>query len=198
MLLTQAEAQRITGQFSPEFLERLRNAFLVEQIEAAVQGGKIPAEAYASKLHPIGGGAVGFYITNAEAQSMLTDYFVGVNAGTAAVIQIRDGSVPADADTALGAQVLLATLTCAATAQASIGDDTPGAIATFDTITSDASADATGTASFFRILTQTGGTVVAQGTVGTATSDLILNTVAITSGSTVSISAATILLPEGP
>jgi hypothetical protein len=142
--------------------------------------------------------ALGFYITNAEAISMLTDYEVGINAGTAAVFNIYDGSVPADADTALGAQVLLAQLTCAADAITSIVDDTPGALATFDTITSDASADATGTASFFRLLTQSGGTVVGQGTVGTATSDLILNTVAITSGSTVSITAATILLPEGP
>jgi hypothetical protein len=142
--------------------------------------------------------AVGFYITNAEAISMLTDYGVGIDAGTAAVIQIRDGSVPADADTALGAQVLLAELTCNATAFASVADDTPGAIATFNAITADASANATGTASFFRILTQNGGTTVGQGTVGTATSDLILNTVSITSGSTVSISAATILLPEGP
>lgn len=146
---------------------------------------------------PIMGGAAGFYITNAEAISMLTDYFVGVNAGTAAVIQIYSGSVPADADAANGG-TLLATMTCAATAEASIADDTPGALATFDTITDDASADNTGTAAFFRISTQSGGTVVAQGTVGTADADLILNTTSITSGSTVSITSATILLPEGP
>jgi hypothetical protein len=142
--------------------------------------------------------AVGFYITNAEAISMLTDLGVGMDAGTAAVIQIRDSTVPADADTALGAQVLLAELTCNATAFTSVTDDTPGAIATFAAITSDASANATGTATFFRILTQNGGTTICQGTVGTSSADLILNTVSITSGSTVSISAATILLPEGP
>lgn len=121
-----------------------------------------------------------------------------IDAGTAAVINIYDSTVPADADTALGAQVLLAQLTCSATAFTSVADDTPGAIATFAAITSDSSANATGTASFFRILTQSGGTTIAQGTVGTATSDLVLNTVSITSGSTVSITAATILLPEGP
>lgn len=142
--------------------------------------------------------AVGFYITNAEAISMLTDFGVGMDAGTAAVINIYDSTVPADADTALGAQVLLAQLTCSATAFTSVVDDTPGALATFAAITSDSSANATGTATFFRILTQDAGTVVAQGTVGTATSDLILNTTAITSGSTVSITSATILLPEGP
>jgi hypothetical protein len=200
MILTRNEQQRIIGQFSPEFLERLRNAFLVEQIEAAVADGKIPESAVAPHRMPaIGGGAAGFYITNAEAVSMLTDYFVGVNAGTAAVIQIyaADVGVPADADAA-NSNTLLATLTCATTAQASIADDTPGALATFDTITGDSSADATDTAAFFRISTQAGGTVVAQGTVGTSDADLILNTVAITSGSTVDITAASILLPEGP
>lgn len=121
-----------------------------------------------------------------------------INAGTAAVFNIYDSTVPADADTALGAQVLLAQLTCTADAISGIADDTPGSLMTFDTITADSSADATGTATFFRLLTQSGGTVVAQGTVGTATSDLILNTTSITSGSTVSITAATILVPEGP
>lgn len=190
LTIARPELQRITGHFSEEFLERLYNRILIQQIEQAIAEGRMP---------PIGGGAAGFYITNAEAISMLTDYFVGVNAGTAAVIQIyaADVGVPADADAA-NTNTLLATLTCSATAQASIADDTPGALATFDTITDDSSADATNTAAFFRISTQSGGTVVAQGTVGTATSDLILNTVSITSGSTVSISAATILLPEGP
>src|SRR3990167_1288332 len=129
----------------------------------------------------------GFYITNAQAIVALDSLVDSMDAGTAAVINIYDSTVPADADTALGAQVLLAQLTCSASVFASIVDDTPGAIATFDTITADASANATGTATFFRILTQDAGTVVAQGTVGTASADLILNTVAITSGSNVSI-----------
>lgn len=139
-----------------------------------------------------------YFITNAEAISMLTDYGVGIDAGTAAVINIYDGTIPADADTALGSQVLLAQLTCSATAFTSVTDAAPGAVATFAAITADSSANATGTATFFRILTQNAGTVVAQGTVGTATSDLVLNTVSITSGSTVSITAATVTLPEGP
>jgi hypothetical protein len=197
-ILTHAEQQRIIGRFSPEFLERLRNRFLVEQIEAAVADGKIPESAVASHRMPaIGGGAAGFFASNAECISMLTDHFVGINAGTAAVIQIYSGSVPADADAA-NAGTLLATLTCSATAQTSIADDTPGALATFASITGDSSADDDGTAAFFRISTQSGGTVTDQGTVGTSDADLILNTVAITSGSTVDITAATLLLPEGP
>lgn len=142
--------------------------------------------------------AVGFYVTNAVSASMAAAIETALNAGTAAVFNIYDSTVPADADTALGAQVLLAQLTCAADAISGIADDTPGSLMTFDTITADSSANATGTATFFRLLTQSGGTTIAQGTVGTATSDLILNTVSITSGSTVSITSATILVPEGP
>lgn len=144
--------------------------------------------------------ANGFYITNAVAQGMLngTTLSASIDAGTAAVINIYSGSVPTDADTALGAQVLLAQLTCNATAFSGYSDANPGGRATFNTITSDSSADATGTAAFFRILTQSGGTVCAQGTAGTSSADLVLNTVSITSGSTVSITSATITLPEGP
>lgn len=141
--------------------------------------------------------AVDFVITNAVALSMLNAFTTANDAGTAAVINIYSGTVPADADTALGAQVLLAQLTMSATSFPTATDLAPGARITANAITADSSADATGTAAFFRILTQSGGTVTAQGTVGTATSDLILNTTSITSGSTVSITSATITLPEG-
>ena len=144
-----------------------------------------------------------FYITNTVALSMLgggnnRSLAAEVDAGTAAVINIYSGSVPADADASIGASTLLAQLTCNATAFTSFTDVAPGARATFAAITSDSSADATGTATYFRLLTQSAGTTIAQGTVGTATSDLILNTTSITSGSTVSITSATITLPEGP
>lgn len=147
--------------------------------------------------------ANGFYVTNTVAQSMLgggnNRSLAGeIDAGTAAVINIYDGSVPSNADASIGASVLLAQLTCSATAFTSYSDTGTAGRATFASITSDSSADATGTASYFRILTQSGGTTIAQGTVGTSSADLILNTVSITSGSTVSITAATIDLPEGP
>jgi hypothetical protein len=144
--------------------------------------------------------AAGFYITNAVAQGMLngTTLSASFDAGTAAVIEIYSGSVPADADASGAGLTLLASLTCSATSMTSFSDANPGGRCTFAAITSDSSADATGTASCFRIKTQTGGTVVAQGTVGTSSADLVLNTVSITSGSTVSITSATITLPEGP
>lgn len=188
LTLPRSVAQQITGHFSEEFQERLLNRILVQQIEEAIAAGKMP---------PIGGAAAGFYVTNAEAISMLTDYAVGINAGTAAQIEIFSGAVPADADAA-NAGTQLAELTCSASVFSGIADATGKARATFDTITSDSSANNSGTATFGRILTQDLGTVVAQFTVGTASADLILNTVSITAGSTVSITAATIDLPEGP
>ena len=141
-----------------------------------------------------------FYITNTVAQGMLngTGLAESIDAGTAAVIVIYSGTAPANADASLAGNTVLAQLTCSATAFSGFSDTGTAARATFASITADSSADATGTATFFRILTQAGGTVVAQGTVGTSASDLILNTTAITSGSTVSITSATIDLPEGP
>jgi len=137
-------------------------------------------------------------VTQAVAQSMLTALEAAIDAGTAAVINIYSGTVPANADAALSGNTQLAQLVCAASVFASKTDTGSAARGTFAAITADASADATGTATFFRILTQNGGTVVAQGTVGTAAADLILNTVSITLGSTVSITSATLDVPEGP
>jgi hypothetical protein len=146
-------------------------------------------------------GANGFYITNVVARNMLkaagSTLATNFDAGTAAVIELYDGTVPADAD-ASEANVLLGSLTCSATCFVSDSDANPGGRVTFDTITNDSSADATGTCTHGRIKTQTAGTVVAQFTVGTATADLILNTTSITSGSTLSITSGTITLPEGP
>lgn len=138
-----------------------------------------------------------FFLTNAVVVGMLdsTGLREAIDAGTAAVIEIYSGTAPADADAAITG-TLLATVTCSAVAFSTVAGSGNNAVATFAAITS-GTAVATGTASHFRIKTQTGGTVIAQGTVGTATSDLILNTVAITTGSTVSVTSATITLPEG-
>lgn len=139
-----------------------------------------------------------FFLTNTVVVGMLnaTGLATSIDAGTAAVIRLLTGSVPADADAA-ETGTLLATLTCSGTAFSGVAANGNNGRATFAAITADSSADATGTATYFRILTQTGGTVIAQGDAGTASTSLILNTTAITAGSTVSITAATIDLPEG-
>ena len=76
---------------------------------------------------------------------------------------------------------LLAELTCNATfaPSAALGKLTLNAIA------SDASANATGTATWFRIVKSDGSTLVCDGDVGTSGSDLNLNSTSITAGGTV-------------
>lgn len=131
-------------------------------------------------------------ITNVVAQARLTALKTSIDAGTAAIIRIYDGTQAADADTAVGAQVLLAQLTMSATAFGSVSDAAPGAIMTAASITSDSDADATGTATWFRMLDQSGGNTIMDGTVGTSGCDLNLNTTSIVQHSTVSISSMTI------
>lgn len=138
-----------------------------------------------------------FFLASPVVVGMLnaTGLQTQLNAGTAAVIEIFSGSVPADAD-ATNAGTLLARLVCSKPVFTSVAASGNNALATFAAIASGA-AVATGTATFFRILTQAGGSVLAQGAVGTSSAELILNTVAISTGSTVSITSATITLPEG-
>lgn len=137
-----------------------------------------------------------FFIRNATILLMADLIDTAINAGSGAgTIAIYSGSVPTDADTALGAQTLLAELTFSDPAFGSAADDTPGGLLTADTITADSSADATGTASFFR-LRDSDDNVVCQGSVGTSGEDLNFNTVSFVSGSEIDVTAFTILLPE--
>jgi hypothetical protein len=140
--------------------------------------------------------ALQFGITNNVAKAMADAFTTAADAGTAAVLNIYDGAIPTDADTALGAQVLLAQLTFNATSFGAATDGTGKARITANAITSDTSADATGTAAWFRILTQSGGTVIAQGSVGTGTHDFVINTTSIVSGATVACTAFNIDMPE--
>jgi hypothetical protein len=106
--------------------------------------------------------------------------------GNAGVLRLYSGSVPANVGTSLGAQVILAELTCGTPFAASAS----GGVLTAGSITQDSSANATGTASFFRLFTS-GGTAVMQGTV-TATGgggDLTLTTTSITSGQPVQVTS---------
>jgi hypothetical protein len=127
---------------------------------------------------------------------MLSALKTAIDAGTAAIITIYTGSQPTDADTAIGAQTLLATLTMDATAFGAVSDDTPGAIMTAAAITPDTSADATGTAAWFRMLTQAGGTTIMDGSVGTSGADINFNTVSFTAGSQIQITSMTIFIGE--
>lgn len=107
---------------------------------------------------------------------------VTTGAGASALLRIYDGTRPA---TGGAATTLLAELTCNATFA-------PGASSgalTLNAITPDASANATGTATWFRIVKADGTTHVMDGNVGTSGSDLNLTTTSIVSGQPVSVTS---------
>ena len=120
-------------------------------------------------------------VRNAKADAITTE----MDAGTAAIIEIYDSTGTGRPATggAVTTQVLLATLTFSAASFAAAAAGTIVGAA----ITDDTSADATGTATWFRVLTQSAGTHIMDGDVGTSGSDLNLNTVSIVAGATVSI-----------
>lgn len=107
-------------------------------------------------------------------------------------IRIYDGAQPANADTAVTTQTLLAELRLNATA---FGAAVAG-VATANAITSDSAANATGTAAWFRVLKSDSSTVLWDGTVGTGTHDLVFATVAFVAGAIISISSLTFTLPK--
>jgi hypothetical protein len=122
--------------------------------------------------------------TKVDAQAAL------LNSG---ILRIYDGTQPATADTAIGAQVLLAELTFNATA---FGAGSAG-VATANAITQDSSANATGTATWFRAFQSNGTTAVLDGSVGTSDANLVLNSVAISAGAAVSCTAFTLTESKG-
>lgn len=124
--------------------------------------------------------------TNEMANAACDAMAVLLNAGTLKIYTVGSG-VPATAATAISDQVLLATLTLGNPA---FGSAAAG-VATANAITGDTAADATGTASFYRLLTS-GGSSRVQGLCGTSASDLNLNTVSIVSGAQVDVTALTL------
>lgn len=140
--------------------------------------------------------AVVVNITTLVAQAMANAFTTALDAGSAGIITIYTGTIPTDADTAIGAQTLLATLTFSATSFGAATDAAPGGIITANAITSDSSADATGTAAWARILTQAGGTTICDVNVGTAATTMVFNSVAFTAGSAIACTAFTFTHPE--
>lgn len=137
-----------------------------------------------------------FRLSNGVAKAMADAFTTYNDGGSAALIRIYNGTQPADPDTAITSQTLLAELTMSATSFGAASDANPGGRITANAITGDASANATGTASWFRIVTQAGGNTVCDGSVGTASADLVLNSVDIVTLATVDISSFTITMRE--
>jgi hypothetical protein len=110
--------------------------------------------------------------------------------GSNGKLRIYDGTQPTDADTAIGAQNLLADLALSATAFGAAS----GGTATANAITSDTSANNTGTATWGSFLTS-GDVRKIDFSVGTSSANLVLNSVAISSGATVAVSSFTATIP---
>lgn len=110
---------------------------------------------------------------------------ITTRAGASALLRIYDGARPA---TGGAATTLLAELTCNAT----FAPAAAAGVLTLNAITQDSSANATGTATWFRIVQSDGTTHVLDGNVGTSGSDLNLNTTSIVAGAAVSVTSFTI------
>lgn len=108
--------------------------------------------------------------------------------GNAGFLRIYNGSRPATGGTAT---TLLAQLTFGSP----LAPGASSGVLTANAITGDASADATGTASWFRIVKSDGTTHVADGDVGTSGADLNLVTTSIVA--TQPINVTSLVLTEG-
>jgi hypothetical protein len=118
-------------------------------------------------------------LVNAQAASMNAVFANGK-------LRIYDGTQAADADTAVGAQHLIAEFTLPATVW---GTPSAGVVAA-NAITA-VNATATYTATWFRVTESDGSTGLLDGNVGTSGCDLNLNAVAIVSGAQVSVTSWT-------
>lgn len=129
-------------------------------------------------------------ITTAARNAAANAVTVLVDAGSAAGrLRIYSGTAPADVNAALSGNTLLADLSMSDPAFAAAS----GGVATAAAIASDTSADASGTATFFRVGAWDGVTFTPtfQGSCGTSGSDLNLSTTTITLGGTIAVTSLT-------
>jgi hypothetical protein len=107
------------------------------------------------------------------------------------LVSIYSGSQPATPETALSGNTLLAQIVLPASSAFSStnGVMTAAAIA-------NVTIAATGTAAFFRWTKADGVTVIADGSVGTSSADMILNSVSLVSGAVLTTSSFTFTIPS--
>jgi stage V sporulation protein SpoVS len=108
--------------------------------------------------------------------------------GTSGILRIYSGSRPANVAAAITG-TLLAELVCNASAFAAAAS---GGVLTANAIANDSSANASGTASHYRLFQSNGTTAVIDGDVSTSGADLNLDNTSINSGQVVSITSFTI------
>lgn len=131
-------------------------------------------------------------LADAITQTILETVDDAIDGGSSAgTIKIYDGTIPTNADTAIGSQNLLATLTFSDPSKSSYASRT----LTFASVTDESSATA-GTASWARIADSNGNTIFDCDVTATGGGGTIeLNSVAITGGGTVSITSFTATIP---
>jgi hypothetical protein len=129
-------------------------------------------------------------LTNLAATSEATSVTALLNDGW---LRIYSGSQPPSADDAITDQVLLAELRFGNPAFGAASDGVTAANA----ITGDSSANATGTATWFRCLKSDGATPVFDGSAGVSGCNLNLNSVAISSGAQVDVLSFTFTAQKG-
>ncbi len=135
--------------------------------------------------------ALVIHLATTVKNSMLTPLRDAIDAGSGpGTIAFYTGTIPADTATAVTSQVLLGTLTFSDPC----GTVSSGVL-TLSAVTSDSSADATGTASWARIK-DSNGTVVADGNITTTGGGgmIQMNTTNIVIGGPIGISAGTFSL----
>lgn len=131
-------------------------------------------------------------ISTESADAMLGSLSTLLNSGK---IRIYSGTEPTTANTALSGNTLLAELTFGNPAFGSPTASGADRIITANAITQDSTADATGTATFFRATNAAGTVTYYQGTVGTSGQQLNLTATNIVADGVVSVSSLSITMP---
>jgi len=128
-------------------------------------------------------------LTTALRTAIANEILSAITNGTAGdpTIEIYTGTIPATGDPV--SDTLLATLTMTTTA----GTVTDGVL-TMDAITSDPTADATGTAGWARVLDRDGDAAIHITVADDGSGDLNLNSVNVVAGTPVAITAFTIMI----
>lgn len=130
-------------------------------------------------------------LTNGARSGMALGLIAAFDTGAAACqLKFYDGAQPAGPATAVGSQVLLGTLVCSDP----IATESNGVI-TFSAITQDSSADASGTATWARLLDGNGVAIADFDVTNNAGSGVIkMNTTTIVAGGPIQVSSFTITM----
>jgi len=132
----------------------------------------------------------------AALRKLMVDAIIASCASGILRVMSNAGAQPASPEAAIGSSVVLAELTMSATAFVAVAAvSSTDYVVAANAITADSSANASGTASWFRLWNAAGTTALLDGTVGVSGCDLNINAVAIVAATTVSATGMSLTLP---